>query len=243
MNIKIYKKNESILTVQCNSTISKELYHFFSCMSSNYKFDPRYKSGIWDGKLHFFSIATNEISIGLYDKIFDFARKGSYTVETTFKNENVISREQFQKFINYLKITNANGEPMTPYPYQFEAAYEACCRKQINVHISTAGGKSLVIYIICRFLEMQKKRVLIVVPQTQLCSQLFSDFIEYSIESEYKTQDNMNILYSDSGKFDCEYKVTLEDGSIKIFNEYDIVQTKRGKIQIKNLKDTDELIL
>ena len=71
MDIKLFKKNESTLTVHCNSTISSELYNFFSCMSTNFRFDPRYKQGVWDGKLHFFNRKTNELSIGLYNKVFD----------------------------------------------------------------------------------------------------------------------------------------------------------------------------
>lgn len=46
MDLILYKKNESILTVQCNQTITTELYNYFTCFSTNYRFDPRYKQGL-----------------------------------------------------------------------------------------------------------------------------------------------------------------------------------------------------
>ena len=218
MDLKLFKKNESTLTVQCNSTISKELYNFFSCMSNNYKFDPRYKMKVWDGKLHFFSIQNNEIGIGLYDKIYEFARKGNYTIMDTFVEGNQITKSQFQKFVDWLEL------PFPLRPYQFEAAYEACVRKRVNIHISTAGGKSLVIYIICRFLEKQNKKVLLIAPQTQLTEQMRGDFEEYG----WNTDKYCRTIYGGQIK---NFSTTVSIATWQtMMNE--ITKTKEGKLMI-----------
>lgn len=218
MDIKLFKKNESTLTVHCNSTISSELYNFFSCMSTNFRFDPRYKQGVWDGKLHFFNRKTNELSIGLYNKVFEFARKGNYQIESTFKNNNTITREQFQKFIDYLEL------PFPLRPYQFDAAYEACCKKIINIHISTAGGKSLVIYIICRFMAYQNKRVLLIAPQTQLTEQMRGDFDDYG----WNVDKHCRTIYGGQVK---NFSTTVSIATWQtVLNE--IVKTDEGKLMI-----------
>ena len=218
MDLILYKKNESILTVQCNQTITTELYNYFTCFSTNYRFDPRYKQGIWDGKLHYFSRKTNEIAIGMYDKLHEFARKGNYSIKANFNDSNELDREKFQKFINYLEL------PFPLRPYQFEAAYEACVRKHMNIHVSTAGGKSLIIYIICRYMEMQHKRVLLIAPQVQLTEQMRGDFEEYG----WNTDKNCRTIYGGQVK---NFSTTVSIATWQtVINE--IIKTKEGKIMI-----------
>lgn len=218
MDIILYKKNESILTVQCNNTITTELYNYFSCFSTNYRFDPRYKQGVWDGKLHYFSKATNEISIGLYDKLYEFARKGNYTIENKFNQTNNLDRQQFQKFIDYLEL------PFPLRPYQFEAAYEACMRKHLNIHVSTAGGKSLIIYIICRFMAFHNKRVLLIAPQVQLTEQMRGDFEEYG----WNTDKHCRTIYGGQRK---NFSTTVSIATWQtMINE--IIKSKEGKLMI-----------
>lgn len=189
-DIKIFKKNESIISIETNPIIEKELRRYFSVKAANYRFAPLYRSGIWSGDIQFFN-ANHELPIGLIEKLYHFARVGNYSVSCTFERFNKISKEEFSLFVDSLKL------PFKPRDYQFEAAYEACCKKNLNVHISTAGGKSLVIYIICRFLEHLGLKTLILVPTQQLTEQMYSDFYDYGWDVEYKCHR----LYSGKSKF------------------------------------------
>lgn len=177
-DIIIHQTSHAIVTIECNSNIAKELSQYFSAYALNYRFAPSFKNKIWDGKIRFFSLQNNELPIGLVDKLYDFARIGNYTIECTYERFNNIKREDLQKFIDTLNL---------PFPlrdYQFEAVYQCICKKHLNVQASTSSGKSLIIYIIIRFMVYMKLKSIIIVPATQLCEQMFGDFISYGWDAE-----------------------------------------------------------
>jgi len=188
--IEIFKKNEATYLIQTNPTIERELKRYFSVKAANYRFSPLFKQGLWNGDIQFMN-SNNELAAGLIEKVYEFARMGKYTVKCNFDRFNQIDRAEFQKFVDSI------GLPFPVRDYQFEAAYQACCKKHLNIHISTAGGKSLVIYIICRFLEYQKLNTLLLVPNLNLIEQMYSDFAEYG----WKVGDKCYRLYSGKEKF------------------------------------------
>jgi hypothetical protein len=44
--IVVTKRNESKLFIDCDATISKEIWNYFSARTPNWKFDPRCRQGI-----------------------------------------------------------------------------------------------------------------------------------------------------------------------------------------------------
>lgn len=179
-DIIIHRKDHSTVTIQCDETIARELYHYFSAFASNYRFSPKYKAKMWDGKIRFFRIATNELPIGLVYKVYEFAETGKYTIECLYERTNKIDRDELKRFIASLKIPSH----IEVRPYQFEAIYGALSDKTVDVLISTAGGKSLVIYVICRFMLLTKRKVLLICSKTSLVEQMFKDFMDYGFDSE-----------------------------------------------------------
>lgn len=172
----VHLKNYSTVTLECSSTISRELSQYFSVYAANYRFTPAYKAG-WDGKIRFFSVSNNELAIGLTSKLEEFAKRGNYSLEFKYDRFNNIKREEFQKFVESLNI------PFELRDYQFEAAYQAIVKKNLNIHISTRGGKTLVMYVIVRFMHHMNKKMLIVVPNQMLVTQAFADFKTYGWDS------------------------------------------------------------
>ena len=183
-DIVIFMKTHSTVNIQCNEQIGRELYNYFSAFALNYMWSPKYKAKVWDGKIRFFTFSTNELPIGLVEKLYEFARTGNYTIKCTYERFNNIERNEFYKFVDSLNITDSEGQPMIPRDYQLEAAYQAITKKILNVEASTSSGKSLIIYIICRFMKLIKSKVLLVCPTTQLVEQMFKDFQEYGWDSE-----------------------------------------------------------
>lgn len=133
---------------------------------------------MWDGKIRFFKISTNELPIGLVYKVYEFAEKGGYSIDCNYPLSNKIDRKELQRFIESLNL------PLTVRPYQFEAIYKSLCYKNMNTLISTAGGKSLCIYIICRFMMLLKKKVILICSKTGLVEQMYKDFIDYGFNAE-----------------------------------------------------------
>ena len=240
-DIIVHKTNEATAFVECSSSIHREITSYFSVFADNHRFNPKFKARIWDGKLRFFDYQ-NHLPIGLLGHLRKFAEKGGYTYHCKFKTLNDVSFETFKTFVAGLGITDDEGNPMEPRDYQLLAAYEAVRYCHLNVSSSTASGKSLCIYIIVRWLLHNDDKVLVIVPAIQLCTQLFQDFIDYSQNSEWNAQEYIDVLFSNS-KASFAYEIITEDGTLLKFNENDVVNTKRGRVTVKHLKETDELII
>jgi superfamily II DNA or RNA helicase len=177
-DIIIHLQTYATVTIECNNTIAGELSQYFSAFAANYRFAPLFKNKMWGGKIYFFKLATNELPIGLVEKLYEFARLGKYTIHCTYERHNCIKREDLQKFVDSLNL------PFPMRDYQFEAVYDCITKKIINVQANTSSGKSLIIYVIARFMVYMKKKMIIICPATQLVEQMFGDFISYGWEAE-----------------------------------------------------------
>ena len=175
-DIVVSKVNKSTMFIDCSNNITKELSRYFSAKAENYKFHPMVRAGRWDGTLYFLDYKTNNLPIGLKEKLKDFA-KDRYSISFTFETCQDISLEDFLSFVKTLSI------PFPPYDYQLKAAYDAIRLKHLNIMSMTGSGKSLIFYMIVRWLEAQNIRTLIIVPKIQLVEQLFGDFISYGWEN------------------------------------------------------------
>jgi superfamily II DNA or RNA helicase len=78
---------------------------------------------------------------------------------------------------------------MAPRDYQWVAYLWALTKKRGIVLSPTASGKSMIIYMISRWLiERGKKRGLLIVPTTSLVEQMYSDFRDYGWDVEKNCQ-------------------------------------------------------
>ena len=83
-----------------------------------------------------------------------------------------------EEFINYV---NSWGLSITPRDYQYEAAYNILCNKQSLSQLATRAGKTLIAYMIFRYmLEHGARKILMIVPSIQLVKQGVADFSEYA---------------------------------------------------------------
>ena len=60
-DITLQKKNEVYLQVDCERSIARELYEFFTYDVPSAKYMPAYKNRFWDGKIRLFDNRTNQI--------------------------------------------------------------------------------------------------------------------------------------------------------------------------------------
>lgn len=109
-----------------------------------------------------------------------------------------ISRSDVVGFANTLNLHNReNGNPIVPYEHQYKLVERALNGRRISLLACTSAGKSLAMCIIARYLiSRENKKLLIVVPSTNLVEQLFSDFYnDYGWEDAKKY---CTLIYSDS---------------------------------------------
>ena len=135
---------------------------------------PAYRMKIWDGKIRLFNIHNRLLYGGLLEYVFIFAEKRNYEVKPDGNWWKPRKIEKNEEFLNNLKL------PFEPRDYQLDGFHHALSYKKTLLVSPTASGKSLIIYLIVRALNV---KTLIIVPTTSLVSQLYSDFQEYGWDS------------------------------------------------------------
>lgn len=181
--MKLYKKDEVFFKVECNISQALELKSELTCFAPNYKFNPKYKSRAWNGKISFFDLETRLMPIGLLTNFLKFCKKYDYEYEFMFDKSTLINDIEYddvEKFTTVVREKynckyNFEGE----YGYQLESIHKAIQCKRGVLLLPTGSGKSHVIYNIIQFLRATNKKVLLVVPNTSLVEQMYNDFIEY----------------------------------------------------------------
>jgi len=179
-NLVISKKNEVYLTIQSEPHVYYELADQFTFEVPGAKFSPAYKNRYWDGKIRLFNTQTQQIYVGLLDKVIQFCADHNYTYDFVnnkhyglpFEVNEQISLEGVKDYMNAIC-------KYSPRSYQVEGVYDALRHNRKLLISPTASGKSLMIYSIVRYFVERKQNTLIVVPTTSLVEQMYKDFADY----------------------------------------------------------------
>lgn len=115
-----------------------------------------------------------------------------------------IDRKDFDDWIYSLPLPEKYDISLPEYSYQPESVFQAIKNKIARIEIGTSGGKTLITYLYCKYLLDhglidKNKKILIVVPRKQLCTQLQDDFKEYNSESP--TPMYVETIYSGATKY------------------------------------------
>ena len=173
-DIHISKHDEVYLKINCEPSVAQEICDYFTFFVPGYTFMPAYRNKIWDGKIRLFNIHSRYLYSGLLEYVFIFAKKRNYKVIPDGDWWKPLKIEHNQEFIDHLKL------PFVPRDYQLDAFHHALSYQKTLLVSPTASGKSLIIYLIVRALNV---KTLIIVPTTSLVSQLYADFQEYGWDS------------------------------------------------------------
>lgn len=169
--------DEVYVKAVCEEGIAYELREYFTFLVPGYQFTPQYRSRLWDGKVRLFDVRTRQIYRGLVPYIAKFCKERGYDWE--YDNESYDEELSLKEADSFIKTLNL---PIEPRDYQIDAFVHAIRSKRALLLSPTASGKSLIIYLITRYVNA--KRTLIIVPTISLVSQLASDFADYGFESD-----------------------------------------------------------
>jgi len=173
--------NEAFVRIACEEGISYELRDAFTFMVPGAQFTPQFKARLWDGKIRLWDTRKRMIYRGLVPYIAKFCEDRGYTWE--YDNEvydEELSLKEIQEFAETL------GLPHVPRDYQYEGCLHAIRSRRCLLLSPTASGKSLIIYLILRYLhdKLDCKRTLVIVPTISLVTQLASDFRDYGFDAD-----------------------------------------------------------
>lgn len=175
--ITLSKVNEVYAKIHCERGEAMELSEYFTFYVPGYKFMPAFRNKIWDGKIRLFNTQNHNIYYGLMPYIEKFCHERGYTIEydASVDLADEFSENEADEFIAKLKL------PHEVRDYQKKAFVYAIRNRRGLLVSPTASGKSLIIYLITRYL---KGKTLIIVPTISLVSQMFKDFKDYGLDSE-----------------------------------------------------------
>lgn len=171
--------NYVTIKVEAEPSTVMELSDQFTFYAPNYKFHPKYRSRMWDGKIRLVNNLSATCYAGLAKKIKKFcdARDYTFSFDEELYYEN-ISEHELNEFIKTLNLP----EKYQVRDYQFDSVLK-CIRSNRRTLLSpTSSGKSLMIYILMRW--YQRHKGLIIVPTIGLVKQMAEDFKSYGYDGE-----------------------------------------------------------
>lgn len=216
--IKVQKKNEVFVTVDCEPSTAYELSDFFTFFVPGYKFMPAYKNKFWDGKIRLFDSRAKTLYGGLIPYLDEFAEVRGCTLEHV--DSDYYGRADAQAYLDLDAVRTftetlqlyANGKAIQPRDYQLEAIHHALVHYRSLLLSPTASGKSLIIYCLIRYFleENPSKKVLLIVPTTSLVEQMFTDFKDYStLDESWNNEAECHKIYSGKEKMDINSRVVI----------------------------------
>jgi len=179
-DIRLEKVNEAYIRVTCERNISQELSDYFTFYVPGYQFTPAYKSRYWDGKIRLLDLRTMLIYRGLIAYIEKFCEERKYTldIDIELRTTKIFSLVEAKEFVESLNLPHEIRE------YQLNSFVHSIRNKRLMLLSPTASGKSLILYCIIRYLQIENKKGLLIVPTTSLVEQMYKDFADYGYDSE-----------------------------------------------------------
>lgn len=138
------------------------------------------------------------VPIGLWVLVLSICKKYNISVQLSDRMSQYINQFQldFDEFKSYVDTLfrgarNEKGKPFKPYDYQVTAAYMLLKYKKCCGELSTSAGKTLISFIIFKYLfDVQKvKKILYVVPSVDLAEQ---SAVQYERYETYLKKHNHN---------------------------------------------------
>jgi superfamily II DNA or RNA helicase len=174
--IRIERVDDVNLKVRCDPGLAQEISDYFTFFVPGYKFMPKYRNKLWDGKIRLFNAYTALLYVGLLPRLAKFCHDREYTLELPdgFKDTPFDS----DAAITFIQKLNPS---LPPRDYQVDAFIHAVKKRRALLLSPTASGKSFIIYLLIRYFSV---KTLVVVPTTSLVNQMFGDFEDYGFDSE-----------------------------------------------------------
>lgn len=198
-----------------------ELSEEFTFYAPGYKFSPKFRNKVWDGKIRLVNSMTGVCYAGLAKRIKKFCDTRGYTFsfdhELAYEN---ISVNEVKEFVDSL------GIPFEVRDYQLDSVVKCLRSRRRTLESPTSSGKSLMIYIMTQWYKQHK--ALIIVPTIGLVKQMEGDFRSYGYKGRiHVSTDGL----SKDTDIPCDVTITtwqsLNNGKTKMpknwYNQFGVV--------------------
>lgn len=187
--------NQVYCRIECDEGIAADIEDHFSFFVQGAWHMPKFKAGIWDGKIRIFKAGTSQFPIGLIPDLCSWAARSDVEIRApelvAAFSDPVYDQEILDEFLDGLDIRDENDNKLELHEHQRQAVHRFARTRRSLLLSPTSSGKSLITYCFLRWLlwrseelEEPGTKILVVVPTTILVSQLLSDFGNYSSRDE-----------------------------------------------------------
>lgn len=202
-DITIDKFDESFMVVHtAHNGILYDMNDYFAFYAKNYRHMPKFKMGIWDGKIRLLNITTHMMHSGLIHEVIKYALDNdlSLDIDPDFDLPDV----NYVPAVDLESLFKSFNLPFTAHDYQVEAIEMILKHRKRLVLSPTSSGKSLIIYGAIRALMADTAapapKILLVVPTTSLVEQMVGDFKDYSENNDFDSDSMCHMIYSGKEK-------------------------------------------
>lgn len=174
--LSVTKVDEVYMSIACDGGSCWELQDYFTFSVPGMQFMPQVRNKMWDGKIRLFNPVTKRLYSGLLPHVEKFCKDRGYNLVTSSEfDQDEFSIAEATKFSESINL------PFQARDYQIQAFTHAIRHRRSLLLSPTASGKSLIIYLLSRYIN---KRTLIIVPTVSLVNQMAGDFRSYGYQDE-----------------------------------------------------------
>jgi len=177
--------NSEVLLATMNDEYITDLKNHFKNQVKHAKFSASYKSGNWDGFIRFIK-NDGTMPRGLLPecikKMEEWEIKYELDPSLVHKELDISNFEEVIK--SELIAKQEGGVELLPWEHQWDSAKALLKAKRGIVRAATSSGKSYIVTMVTKYLLHMKyvKKVLLVVPRTDLVIQMEKDAEEYGFD-------------------------------------------------------------
>jgi len=182
MKFKLSDDKKFLVVTECTMHEIEQLEYSFTKKVNNYYIIKK-KVPHWDGEVKFID-RYQRIPIGLWKEVQDLCKKFHFSLHIKGIEHLFNNNHDFKLFNAWAIKYFENHKEITPRYYQLEGANRILKFKNCTEEISTAGGKTLMAFLIFKYLlDFKKiKKMLYVVPNINLVTQTEEKFYLYEDE-------------------------------------------------------------
>jgi superfamily II DNA or RNA helicase len=173
--------------VKTEKGLKQELRDYFSFMVPGAQYMPMFKRRLWDGKIRLYDILSSTLPRGLKTYLEKFCNDRGYSLNVKeSKNPLCVTEAQLMAFYESLKVS-VRKQAVQMHDHQKQGILHALNNHRSVLISPTGSGKSLIIYVLVRFLQKvlpTDRKILILVPTVGLVNQMESDFFDYSSQDK-----------------------------------------------------------
>lgn len=197
MKFRIDPINEKIIVTEADGLEYRQLKTYLTRHVKNYRHQPRFKMGVWDGQVSYFN--NGQIDLGLWREVANCCAEFGYSFvvenKQDFPLERDITLDSVQTFCDEFFVDHkSGGNKFTPYEHQLDTIYKILKNRYCLTEIATGGGKSLVFSTILFYILKNIKpdaKALLIVPSISLVTQFYNDIYNYNLG---ESNENLNPL-------------------------------------------------